>query len=128
MCWDRDSIYVSFESYPPKFKALASFSPANNGFNNKFDYTVGDVDIFKLRITNEKGRLVWSTENPNEMWQGEMKNEKTAPKGNYSWSVSYSGVCTFWKNNRRRRVGQIILIAYLCTIKFDGYENLPKYD
>ncbi|MBL4651361.1 MAG: gliding motility-associated C-terminal domain-containing protein [Flavobacteriales bacterium] len=94
-CWDRDTVYVTFDSKPPKFKALTSFSPANNGFNNQFDYTVGDVFEFYLEVKTTKGKLVWKTTSSKEIWSGKDKKGEKVNKGSYNWKVRYKGICTF---------------------------------
>lgn len=93
-CWARDTVYVSFDSYPPKFKALPSFSPTNSGFNNQFDFSVGDVSEFYLEVTTEKGKLIWKTESKDDRWKGKDKKNEMVEKGNYNWKVRYKGPCT----------------------------------
>jgi hypothetical protein len=94
-CWDRDTIYASFDSKPPNFKALPSFSPENSGFNSKFHYTVNDVTEFYLEVKSSKGKSIWKTTNVDEQWNGRDKKGEVLEKGSYNWKVNYKGVCTF---------------------------------
>lgn len=94
-CWDRDTIYASFDSKPPNFKALPSFSPENSGFNSKFHYTVNDVTEFYLEVKSSKGKSIWKTTNIDEQWNGRDKKGEVLEKGSYNWKVNYKGVCTF---------------------------------
>ena len=94
-CWDRDTIYVSFDSKPPKFTALPSFSPENSGFNNKFHYSVDDVTDFYLEVKSSKGKSIWKTTTIDDQWNGRNKKGEVLGKGSYNWKVNYKGVCTF---------------------------------
>jgi len=94
-CWDRDTIYVSFESKPPRFNALPSFSPKNSGFNSSFHYSVNDVTEFYLEVKSSKGKSIWKTTTVGDQWNGKDKKGEVLKKGSYNWKVNYKGICTF---------------------------------
>ena len=94
-CWDRDTIYVSFESKPPRFSALPSFSPKNSGFNSSFHYSVNDVTEFYLEVKSSKGKSIWKTTTVGDQWNGKDKKGEVLKKGSYNWKVNYKGICTF---------------------------------
>ena len=99
-CWDRDTIYVSFDVKPPNFKAFPSFSPINNGFNSKFNYSIDDVTEFYLEVKSPKGKSIWKTTSTEEYWNGSNKKGEILEKGSYKWKVNYKGVCTYGETIR----------------------------
>lgn len=70
-----------------------SFSPNNDGLNDLFGIVgEGVEDNFKMEIYDRWGKLIFSTVNPKEYWDGNYKGsgEKVTP-GSYIYSISYTG-------------------------------------
>jgi len=91
-CYSTDTIYINYIYRIPYFKALVSFSPANDGFNKVFDFSLDDVVDFELKIYNKKRKVIYSSENLRDRWTGQYKGKDQKP-GDYKWTVKYRSKC-----------------------------------
>ena len=87
-CKKEYSSYVNVES---NFKLWVpnSFTPNNDGVNDFFKPSIIGVDYYELIITNRWGRIVFSSNNIDESWDGNINGE-IAPSGVYKCEVIYS--------------------------------------
>ncbi|HMP21964.1 MAG TPA: PKD domain-containing protein [Ferruginibacter sp.] len=83
-CSSRDSIFITaFEATKPAFYAPNSFTPNGDGLNDCYRViTTGTPNQFELSIHNRYGQKVFTTQNPNDCWDGTFKGKKQDP-GNF---------------------------------------------
>ena len=84
-CEITDSIYIefNFNSFIPN-----GFTPNNDGNNDCFFPNFSDSPFFisyKMSVMDRWGNLVFSTDNPNDCWNGEFRSQKCQ-----------SGVYVYW--------------------------------
>ncbi len=74
----------------PKIFIPNAFSPNGDSINDVFKPVADCALSFSMQIVNRWGAIVFSTEDVNEGWDGNFEGE-TAPNGNYSYIIFYSG-------------------------------------
>ena len=62
-------------------------SPNNDGFNDSFE--LRGYNVKSLKIYNRYGKLVYSTVNYNDSWQGESNEGGKLPVGTYFFHMVY---------------------------------------
>jgi gliding motility-associated-like protein len=84
-----------------------SFTPNNDGKNDIFLPKVSDVVNYELTIYARTGELIFYTTNPEEGWDGFLK-EAPAPQGVYVWKINYAKIGT--PNEMMVRNGTVTLV------------------
>ncbi len=106
-CLDTASRQVEilpFDLYAPNAFRPSSDIPGNRLFQPVL--SGADPAAFRLRLYNRWGQPVFESRDPREAWDGNLKNGKAAPPGNYIWSVEYTDVQGFPHTQQ----GQVLLI------------------
>ena len=62
-------------------------SPNNDGYNDSFE--LRGYNVKSLKIFNRYGKLVFSTVNYNDSWQGESDEGEKLPVGTYFFHMVY---------------------------------------
>lgn len=75
------------------FFVPSGFTPNSDGLNEMFLPRVNDVVNYELMIFNRNGELIFYTNNPEQGWNGNIK-DKPAPEGVYLWKISYARIGT----------------------------------
>ena len=84
-CVGRDSTFVDI-FYP--FYVPNTFTPDNDGVNDVFEVVGEDLRGYRLQIFNRWSELVFSSEDPDEPWIGNVRGgEHYAPDGLYVWRL-----------------------------------------
>lgn len=92
-CKTTDSIYIefNFNSFIPN-----GFTPNDDGFNDCFFPNFSDNPFFvsyKLNVIDRWGNLVFSTDNPNDCWNGEFRNQKCPSAVYIYWIELQTDTC-----------------------------------
>lgn len=66
-----------------------SFTPNEDGVNDIFLPIVTNVSSYHLVIYDRRGGLVFSTDNPEEGWEGKYADGKECPSGIYTYYINY---------------------------------------
>ncbi|MEL6627750.1 MAG: gliding motility-associated C-terminal domain-containing protein [Bacteroidota bacterium] len=61
----------------------SAFSPNGDGYNDVFQMEYQDLSTFKLNVYTRRGQLVYTTEDPNFVWQGKAISGKVVLEGLY---------------------------------------------
>ena len=61
----------------------SAFSPNGDGYNDVFQMEYQDLSFFKLNVYTRRGQLVYTTEDPNFVWQGKAISGKIVLEGLY---------------------------------------------
>lgn len=83
------------------------FTPNVDGNNEVFLPKVNDVTNYKLEIYARNGEMIFFTNNPEQGWDGTIKNSP-APEGVYVYQIYYSRIGT--PNEVMKKVGSLTLI------------------
>ena len=88
-CIGRDSAYVDvyFPIYVPN-----AFTPDNDGVNDAFFVSGVDPRGYRLEVFDRWGELVFRSEDPGEVWQGNLQvgdGEHFVPNGVYLWRLRH---------------------------------------
>ena len=88
-CIGRDSAYVDvfYPIYVPN-----AFTPNNDGVNDAFAVEGVDPQGYRLEIYNRWGDLIFKSEDPKEVWQGNLQQgdgEFFVQDGVYLWRLRY---------------------------------------
>lgn len=62
-----------------------AFSPNGDDINDRFVVQGNQVDQFELRIFSRWGQTVFTSNSPDEAWDGTLPNGQEAPTGNYAY-------------------------------------------
>jgi gliding motility-associated-like protein len=68
------------------------FTPNGDNSNDVFEITTSptcDFNTFEILIFNRWGKLLWSSSDPTEVWNGNNGNT-LCPEGVYFWTMKYS--------------------------------------
>jgi gliding motility-associated-like protein len=105
-CKGKDSISVLPKICPNSFFIPNAFSPDGNGKNDLFKPIIrGDVSTYDFKIYNRYGSTVFSSNNPNLGWNGNIDGVKQI-KGVFIWTCSYK----FIDNIPRSEKGTVLLV------------------
>ena len=96
------SIIDNYAFYVPN-----SFTPNNDGVNDLFLPRVTDVLKYHLVIYNRNGEAVFQSVDTEEPWDG-THNGKLAPRGVYTWVITY--IRYSHPNTELRQIGTVTLI------------------
>lgn len=80
--------------YPPvQLYIPNTFTPDGDGINDVWKFEANGVVTFELKIFNRWGDVIFSSNNPNVVWTGDVHDgEYYAQDGIYSWYIEYTGV------------------------------------
>ena len=85
------------EEFPAgKLKPAWELKKANNdGINDAFKVVISEVTRYELDIFNRWGELVFHSEDPDEVWIGNVNGgEHYAPAGMYNYRLKWKGART----------------------------------
>lgn len=84
-----------------------AFSPNNDGLNDNFQIFAKGIRNFELWVYSRRGQIVWTTTNPDEVWNGKYLNQyEDCPSGVYVYRLRTKDV----NNKKHEETGQITLI------------------
>lgn len=95
---------VCFE-FSPILRLPNAFSPNGDGHNDTFGVPVGVYPDFQMLIFDRWGRMVYSSNNPTQHWDGFISGQ-AAPSGSYVYRINYN----FTPNSPVSLTGSITLI------------------
>lgn len=103
-CVDSTSVLVQPQShlYVPN-----AFSPDGDGFNDVFGPVGHDIYEYEMNIFDRWGEVIFTTEDPNEPWDGKIDGGDEASNGVYVWKLRARG----------RRFGPVEYIGSVALIK-----------
>ena len=89
-----DSAYTLVEG-PVLIYIPNAFTPNNDGINDAFKVVISEVTRYELSIYNRWGELVFFSEDPDEVWVGNVNGgEHYAPAGMYNYRLKWKGART----------------------------------
>ena len=89
-----DSAYTLVEG-PVLIYIPNAFTPNNDGINDAFKVVISEVTRYELDIFNRWGELVFHSEDPDEVWIGNVNGgEYYAPAGMYNYRLKWKGART----------------------------------
>lgn len=94
-CSSKDSILL-IDVCPPKLYVASAFTPNGDGLNDLFKINYENISEFKIVVYNRWGEVIFVSEDPNEFWNGEYKNEQM-PMGVYPFVVTYDSLYEEYK-------------------------------
>ena len=93
LCENRDSIKV-VTICGPEVYVPTGLIPGNP--DKHFGVTGKDFTNYKIMVFNRWGEVIFSSEDPNETWDGTYRGE-VVPTGVYPWVVKYEGITERFK-------------------------------
>jgi hypothetical protein len=81
----REEVSRESKHYPSAFPRI--FNPNVPGDAGTFSIDVRDVSYFKIEIRNQKGHLMFSTQDVNFVWKGTTLDGSMAPEGTYLFLI-----------------------------------------
>ncbi len=87
-CSFTDSIYIE-ESCPVIINVPNSFTPNNDGVNDRFQCIFNRATTGSLTIFNRSGRVVFNSSDPGAAWDGSYDSSK-CPEGVYGCLIEYT--------------------------------------
>ena len=103
-CFDRDTVKFRYMKGPDIYVASA-FTPNNDGLNDVLNFFPVGMENAKLNIYNRWGRLVFSTADLSQGWNGKVK-DLLQDTGVYAWIVK----ATDYKGQSIIKKGTVLLI------------------
>ena len=103
-CFDRDTVKFRYMKGPDIYVASA-FTPNNDGLNDVLNFFPVGMENAKLNIYNRWGRLVFSTADLSQGWNGKVK-DLLQDTGVYAWIVK----ATDYKGQSIIKTGPVLLI------------------
>ena len=89
-----DSAYTLVEG-PVLIYIPNAFTPNNDGINDAFQVVITEVTRYELDIFNRWGELVFHSEDPDEVWIGNVNGgDHYAPSGMYNYRLKWKGART----------------------------------
>ncbi len=108
-CSTSDTIFIQLcqgYMYMPN-----AFTPNKDGINEVFAPVTSDPDVeFEMRIYNRSGRLVFTTEDVLEGWDGTDFDGTECPQGIYVWQITYQGEGEISPGVKRTETGRLTLL------------------
>jgi len=95
---------LPFNVYAPNAFRPDSDIPENRTFMPVGDGT--DESRFELKIFDRWGQVIFETNSPFNPWDGNAKNGKNAPMGNYIWVADFYDI----QGYKHQQKGQVLLI------------------
>jgi gliding motility-associated-like protein len=102
-CSATDEVKVT---YDPLIYVPNTFTPNNDGKNEKFFALGINITGFQLEIYDRWGERIYVGDALSQMWDGTYKN-KPCPDGVYTWKIEYGSLFT---GERYRLVGHVTLL------------------
>ena len=81
----REEVSRESKHYPSAFPRI--FNPNAPGDAGTFSIEVRDVSYFSIKIHNQKGLLMFSTQDTNFVWKGTTLDGSLAPEGTYLFLI-----------------------------------------
>jgi gliding motility-associated-like protein len=106
-CSAKDSIKI-VEACPPKLFVAEAYTPNGDGLNDVFKVNHEYITQFKMVVYNRWGEIIFISEDPNESWNGEYKNEQM-PMGVYPYIITYESMFEEYKGPYKK-TGSVTLI------------------
>jgi gliding motility-associated-like protein len=102
-----DSIRVVYENCACKFYIPNGFTPNCDGLNDLFQPKYQCLfSNYVLRVFNRWGQLVFTSNNPNTGWDGNLAGQQQPP-GTYVWELAYRDSLT---GKDMRKSGTVVLV------------------
>ena len=86
-----------------------AFTPNNDGKNDVFKAVTYNLQEFSMRVYDRWGLLMYSTDNPNDGWDGTYKNNP-AQMDVYVYKIEYSFLKETGQSDSESVVGTVTLI------------------
>lgn len=102
VCTQTDTVTVTLNQIIDVYLPSA-FTPNDDGVNDKFGALSTEILDFELVIVNRFGGIVFQTNNPAILWDGNTSSGP-APAGTYAYLVSFTSPCTDDKVTYRKLV------------------------
>ena len=74
-CSSTDSVVIVVKQACPEIYVPTVFSPNNDGNNDMYCIYGGCIDVFTLEIYNRWGELIFTTNDPEQCWDGSYKGD-----------------------------------------------------
>ena len=82
-----------------------TFTPNNDGYNDKFAPNITNIKVYHIQIFNRNGSLVFDSRDPLQTWDGNYGAQQV-PVGTYYYVINATGL----DNNTIKQSGYITLI------------------
>jgi gliding motility-associated-like protein len=92
----KTEVYVIDKMHIP-----TSFTPNNDGHNDRFEIFNAKDQILEMRIYNRWGQIIYASEGYDAPWDGTYKDHSPVPSGSYPYVI---------KTNEQRITGTIMLL------------------
>lgn len=86
-----------------------AFTPNNDGHNDEFGVFLRDPSEFDLKIYNQWGNLIFSSNSPASKWDGNFAGI-ACPAGSYAWVVTIQPLQRTSSPSRYVRSGRVLLL------------------
>lgn len=106
---DTDTVNISFEECENLLFAPNAFTPNGDGINDYFTIKGAGIEAFQLLIFDRWGRLVYTSNEPGQHWDGSM-NGIQYPSAVYHWIVTYTGGGQTLLEKENRKSGFVYLL------------------
>ena len=89
-CILTDTVLINVKNCPIYIYFPTAFTPNNDGLNDKYKPLIsGRIIQYEFAIYNRYGQLVFKSNEPNEGWDGILKNGGNPLPGSYVWICKY---------------------------------------
>ncbi|MEP7168322.1 MAG: gliding motility-associated C-terminal domain-containing protein, partial [Bacteroidota bacterium] len=105
----KDTSITIKEVCSPKFFVPSSFTPNDDGLNDKLCPMGNSYETFEFNVFNRWGQRVFSSDNASVCWDGTFKGKK-APIDVYAYSVSFTAINEFGLTEKKRTAGTVSVI------------------
>lgn len=82
-----------------------TFTPNNDGFNDKFAPSITNIKVYHIQIFNRNGSVVFDSRDPLQTWDGNYGAQQV-PVGTYYYLIDATGL----DNNTIKQAGHITLL------------------
>ncbi len=89
-CETRDSLLIKSNCNSGIF-VPKSFSPNDDGLNDKFEIFTNQTEVTEILIFNRWGEIVFQSDSQNKLWDGNYLDKK-AISGIYPWIIKYKNL------------------------------------
>lgn len=72
-------------------KTFNIFTPNGDGKNDEFVFESSNIESFQVQVIDQNGKIVYSSTDVNQTWNGQDKNGDQLPKGTYTCSYKATG-------------------------------------
>jgi gliding motility-associated-like protein len=105
----KDTSITIKEVCPPKFFVPSSFTPNDDGLNDKLCPMGNSYESFEFRVFNRWGQIAFSSSDASDCWDGSIDGKK-APVDVYAYTVSYTAINESGQTQKERTAGTVSVI------------------